>query len=303
MRTDYYIDSCGAGQLHVCRWIPEDTPRGIVQIIHGIGEMAERYEEFALHLISEGYLVVAADLMGHGSSLGGTRSYFHGGWAACVKDACRVTEETMEAYPGLPYVLLGHATGSFVVRTILARYPSSGITAAILCGTGWYPSAVLQMLLQSAEAVCLKNGKETPAPQLYKLICGSYNRKIRKPRTPYDWLSRDDAVVDSYISNPLCGDVPTCGLLRDVLRGVYCCQQPKNLEKMKKHLPVLMLSGKEDPLGNYGKGVEQTEEAFRKAGMVNVQVKIYPGCRHEILHELNNQAVWDDITGWLEHHM
>lgn len=131
------------------------------------------------------------------------------------------------------------------------------------------------------------------------MIFGGYNKRIKNPRTPNDWLSRDDAVVDAYNAHPLCGFVPACGLLRDMLKGILYIQQPDRLKDMKKHLPVLLIAGQEDPVGNYGKGVEQTAAAFRKAGMVNVTVKLYPACRHEILNELNNQRVFDDIALWM----
>ena len=300
MRTDYFFDSCGAGQIHVCRWMPEETPRAVLQIVHGIAEFAERYDEFAQYLTTLGFVVVAEDHMGHGQSLGdGPLGYFHGGWFKGVEDTYHLLRETRKAYPGLPYVLFGHSMGSFMARTLLIKYPASGITAAILCGTGWQPHFALPALIGVVEGICKTTGEEQPNEQLHKMIFGGYNKRIKNPRTPNDWLTRDDAVVDAYNAHPLCGFVPACGLLRDMMKGIYYIQQPKNLAYMKKHLPVLFIAGREDPVGAYGKGVEQAAEAFKKAGMVNVTCKLYPGCRHEILNELNSQAVFDDITAWL----
>lgn len=301
MRTDHYFDSCGKGRIHYCKWTPEGEVKGILQILHGIAEFVERYDEFANFLNSQGYLVVAEDHMGHGQSIeaGSTQGYFHGGWFAAVEDSYRLMRDTMAAYPGVPYVLFGHSMGSFMARTILAKYPDSGITAAIICGTGWQPRAALPVLIKVVEGICKKTGEENPSPELDKMVFGGYNKRIESPRTEKDWLTRDDAIVDAYVAHPLCGFVPACGLLRDMMKGIYYIEQSKNLKNMKKHLPVFFIAGAEDPVGSYGQGVEQAAKEFKKAGMINVACKIYPGCRHEILNELNRQEVFEDIAKWL----
>ena len=304
MRRDYFFGSHGAGQIHVCRWEPETQPKAVLQIVHGIAEFSERYDEFAQYLTEEGYLVVSEDHMGHGQSVGdGPQGYFTGGWFAAVEDTYRLLQDTRQEFPGIPYVLFGHSMGSFMARTILCKYPDSGISAAILCGTGWQPQAALPAMIRVVETLCKKTGEENPSPELNRLIFGGYNKRIKNPRTAYDWLTRDDAIVDAYNAHPLCGFIPACGLLRDMMKGIYYIQQPRNLSDMKKHLPVLFIAGQEDPVGAYGKGVEQAAAAFRKAGMVNVTVKLYPACRHEILNELNSQRVFDDISAWLERNL
>jgi len=239
--------------------------------------------------------------MGHGKSLdeNGVRGYFHGGWFSAVDDTCRLMKDTMAEYPGLPYVLFGHSMGSFMARTILAKYPDCGITAAIICGTGWMPTAALPVMVKVMEGICKKNGEQTPVKQLDDMVFGGYNKRIPNPRTPKDWLTRNEAVVDAYIADPLCGFVASCGLMRDMIKGIHYNQQPRNLKNMKKHLPVFFIAGGEDPVGPYGKGVEQAVAAFKKAGMINVACRIYPGCRHEILNELNQEEVYKDISDWL----
>lgn len=301
MKTEFFYDSCGAGKIHACRWMPEEAPKAVVQIIHGIAEFKERYDDFARYLTGLGYAVVAEDHMGHGQSIGqdGVQGYFHGGWFAAVEDSCRLMRDTMAAFPGVPYVLFGHSMGSFMARTILAKYPDSGIHAAIICGTGWQPRLALPMLIRVVQGICKKTGEQNPSQQLQQLIFGGYNNRIPNPRTPCDWLTRDEAIVDTYVNHPLCGFVPACGLIRDMMQGILYIEQPAHLANMKKHLPVLLIAGAEDPVGACGKGVAQTEQAFRKAGMVNVQRRLYPNCRHEILNELNRQEVYQDIANWL----
>ena len=301
MRTDHYFDSCGKGKIHYCKWLPEQQPKAVLQIVHGIAEHVERYDDFANYLTGHGFAVVAEDHMGHGGSIGedGVQGYFHGGWFAAVDDTYRLLKDTMSAYPDVPYILFGHSMGSFMARTILAKYPDSGIDAAIICGTGWQPTFTLPVLSKVLDGICKKNGEENPNPQLDQMIFGGYTKGIDNVRTPKDWLTRDDAVVDAYISDPLSGFVASGGLLRDMMQGIYYIQQKKHLANMKKHLPVFFIAGDKDPVGANGKGVKQAAEAFRKAGMINVALKLYLDCRHEILNELNKQEVYEDITGWI----
>ena len=302
MRTDFWYDSCGAGRIHCCKWAPEGQPKAVVQIVHGIAEFVERYETFAEYLNSLGCVVVAEDHMGHGQSINGDgiQGYFHGGWFNAVADTYQLLQDTMAEYEGVPYILFGHSMGSFMARTILCKYPDSGISGAIICGTGWQPTFALPAMVRFLDTVCKKRGETQPDEGLQKLIFGSYNKKVEHPRTAYDWLTRDNKIVDAYIAHPLCGFTATRGLMRDMTEGIHYIQQPANLQKMKKELPVFFIAGGDDPVGPYGKGVHQAAEAFRKAGMEDVSVKIYPLCRHEILNEINKEEVFRDVSGWIE---
>ena len=137
MRTDHFYPSCGAAQIHYCRWTPEGQPKAVLQIIHGIAEFVERYDEFANYLTKQGFVVVAEDHMGHGQSINGDgiQGYFHGGWFSAVEDTCQLLRQTREEYPDVPYVLFGHSMGSFMARTILCKYPDIGLDAAAFDGT------------------------------------------------------------------------------------------------------------------------------------------------------------------------
>lgn len=301
MRTDHWFDSCGAGKIHYCRWTPEEEPKAVLQIVHGIAEFVERYDAFANYLTGLGYVVVAEDHMGHGQSINGEgiQGYFHGGWFSAVADSYRLLQDTKQEYPGIPYILFGHSMGSFMARTILCDYPDSGISGAVICGTGWQPTFAMPALLKVVSAVCKKTGETNPSEKLQGMVFGSYNKKVEHPRTPYDWLSRDKEIVDAYIAHPLCGFTASCGLLRDMMTGIYHIQKPENLAKMNKSLPVFFIAGGDDPVGSYGKGIHQAAEAFRKAGMTDVSVRIYPLCRHEILNEINKDEIFEDITQWI----
>ena len=301
MRQDIWFDSKGAGRIHACRWVPEGQPRAVVQIIHGIAEFVERYDDFANFLTAKGILVVAEDHMGHGQSINGDgiRGYFHGDWFTAIEDSMQLMADTKAEFPDLPYILFGHSMGSFMARTILCKYPDCGLTAAVICGTGWQPAAALPAMVKMMEGICKVSEETKPNEMLQKLVFGSYNKKVEHPRTPYDWLTRDDKIVDAYIAHPLCGFTPTAGLMREMTRGIHYIQQKKNLEAMNKQLPVFFIAGGDDPVGPYGKGVHTCAEAFRKAGMEDVSVRIYPLCRHEILNEINREQVYQDVWKWI----
>ena len=302
MRSDHYYDSCGKGRIHYCKWTPDGEIKGILQIVHGIAEFVERYDDFANYLNSQGYLVVAEDHMGHGKSIGGgsTQGFFHGGWFAAVDDTMKLMKDTMAEYPGVPYVLFGHSMGSFMARTILAKYPDCGIAAAVICGTGWQPEAALPALETVMNRVCAKVDETAPNEKLQNLVFGNYNRKVEHPRTEFDWLTRDAQMVDDYIAHPMCGFTASAGLLRELVKGLRYIEKKENLNNMSKSLPVFFIAGGDDPVGNYGKGVRKAADAFGKAGMQDVSVRIYPLCRHEILNEINREEIYEDVAQWLK---
>lgn len=302
MRTEYYYDSCGAGQIRACVWTPENEPRAIVQLVHGIAEHVERYDDYASWLNEKGFLVVAQDHMGHGKSIGsnGIQGYFHGGWFSAVADTYDLLQQTMAKFPGVPYILFGHSMGSFIVRTILAKHPDSGIAGCIVCGTAWQPAALLKIAMPMCKLLCRNGGDKKPSPALKKLMFGSYNQNVEHVRTENDWLTRDDRVVDAYNSDPLCGFTATAGLYRDMMTGIAYIQKPDTLAAMNRQTPVLFVAGSADPVGAYGQGVQQAAKAFRDCGMEDVSLKLYPMCRHEILNEINNIQVYEEIQEWIE---
>ena len=302
MRSDLYYDSCGVGKIHACMWLPEGQPRAVVQLVHGIAEHVLRYDDYANWLSSKGIAVVAEDHMGHGDSIGteGIKGYFHGGWFSAVEDTYALLKQTREKFPDVPYILFGHSMGSFMVRTILAKYPDSGIAGCIICGTAWQSGALLGVALPMCKLMCRNGGDRKPNPTLQKIMFGSYNQKVEHVRSANDWLTRDDRIVDAYNEDPLCGFTGTAGLYRDMMVGIDYIQKKATLSAMNKQTPILFTAGSADPVGAYGKGVEAAAAAFKAAGMEHVALKLYPMCRHEILNEINKQEVYEDILGWME---
>ena len=302
MRTDFYFPSCGKGMIHGSRWDPEGAPIAVLQIVHGVAEHSARYDDFATFMAQKGFLVVAEDHMGHGGSIGDdeTPGCFTGGWHKAVADTHRLLSYTRMECPDVPYILLGHSMGSFMVRTLLAKYPKSGVSAAIISGTAWMHRGILNSGIATAKLVGKRNGPNKPSKLLNNLMFGGYNRRIDHQRTDFDWLTRDSQVVDAYIADPLCGFSMNAGLAREMLSGLLYIQEPDHLAQMRKDLPVYFIAGSEDPVGNYGEGVKRTAQAFVKAGMENVSVRLYPLCRHEVLNELNKEEVYENILIWLQ---
>ncbi|MBQ8579130.1 MAG: lysophospholipase [Oscillospiraceae bacterium] len=302
MFSDFYFPSCGHGMIHGCRWDPEGEPRAVLQLVHGIVEHAERYDEFASFMASQGFLVVAEDHMGHGGSIGSqdTPGYFTGGWFKAVADVHRLMTYTRAECPNVPYFILGHSMGSFLVRSLLIRYPQCPISGAVIVGTTWMHRGIINTGIASAAAVCKTKGEKHPSKMLNDLMFGGNNRRVEHKRTEFDWLNRDPAAVDSYIADPLCGFTATAGLIRDMMTGLRFIQEPEHMEKMRKDLPVLFLSGGDDPVGGYGEGVLKSAKAFNDAGMEKVDVRIYPLCRHELLKEINKEEVWAWLLKWLD---
>ena len=302
MRQVLFYRSRGGGLICGYRWLPKGEPKAVVQIVHGVADHASRYGDFAEFLNSQGFLVVAQDHMGHGDSITeeAPQGCFSGGWFAGGDDTYQLYLDTRKKYPGIPYVLFGHSMGSFVARSILIRYPDSGVDAAVICGTGWLNAAALGGGRLTADLVCRTKGEKHYSQLLHKLMFGGYNARIPRPRTENDWISRDEAHVDAYNADPLCGFVPAAGLVRDMMDGIAYIQEPQNLARMKKDLPLLFIAGGDDPVGGYGKGVEQTVSAFRKAGMARLTERIYPGGRHEILGEINKEEVYNDAAEWIK---
>ena len=301
---DFMFDSTRAGhRLHarICR--PDGEPVCVVQIAHGIAEHIDRYADFMEFLASNGIVAVGNDHLGHGKSITAPedQGFFaeSDGWRYAVDDMAALRDIVRKEYPDLPYVFFGHSMGSFLTRTFLIRYPER-YDAAIISGTGHQAAPVSLAGYALASGAVKRGGPRKVGTMLSGVAFGSYCNKIPNARTPFDWLSRDEKVVDAYVADPLCGFTPTNGLFRDMMSGIRFITDQKNIDTMNKDKPVYFMSGKEDPVGEYGKGVEKAYEAFCKAGLKNVTIRLYPDGRHEMLNELNKADVYNDILTWLK---
>jgi alpha-beta hydrolase superfamily lysophospholipase len=289
-------------QIHCIEWRPEETPRAILQIAHGIASHVSRFEPLAEYMCARGVAVVGNDHLGHGESVAGEddRMIFAetGGWEMALSDLRTLTGLTRETFPGVPLFLLGHSMGSFLARCYAIKW-QDGIDGLILSGTGQQSAALVKAGRTMAEGEVKRHGARYKSDRLEKLMFGSYTRQIKPCRTPLDWLSRDPETVDRYMADPQCGGVPAAALVCDMLGGIAYMSRAENQKRMNKTLPVFFFSGDADPVGDYGKGVIRSYLGFLDAGMQDVTLKLYPGGRHEMLNEINKDKVYQDILNWL----
>ena len=297
-----YPSSDGSHTVHAMEWLPQGQPRAVVQIVHGVAEYVGRYDHVARFLTERGFLVCGEDHLGHGKTVDdGKYGYFgpRGGWDLVARDIRRLRELQGEKYPGGPYVMLGHSMGSFLTRTYLIRWPGT-VDGAVLSGTGQEPAPLVALGKALAGGLCLLRGGDSVSPLVNAMSLGAYNKKFAPNRTGADWISRDEAVVDAYLKDPLCTFMPTVAMFRDMMGGLQYIADRNNLARMDKETPVYFLSGDRDPVGAMGKGVEKVVRMFRKAGCRDVSVKLYPEGRHEMFNELNRDEVMADLLAWLE---
>ncbi|MBQ7173457.1 MAG: lysophospholipase [Clostridia bacterium] len=298
-----FPSSNGQNEIFVRLCEPDGTPRGIVQVAHGVAEHSERYIPFLTFLAEHGFVAAADDHLGHGKSARDESElgYFaeRDGWDCVVSDLHTLHEKLVKDYPGIPVFLFGHSMGSFLTRTYLIKYPND-LTGAMICGTGQQASIMVAGGKMLSSIVSAFKGKKCRSNFLNGLAFGSYNKEFEPKRTICDWLSRDEKVVDAYMADPFCGFTATAGLFHDMMGGISFISKPKNLANMNKDLPVFFVSGAKDPVGENGKGVEKAVNAFKAAGMKDVTLKLYPDCRHELLNELNKEEVMKDLLDWIE---
>lgn len=306
VKEEFYFDSRdGESRLHAVRYRPDDGGRirGVLQVVHGMAEYVERYEEFARFLVEKGFVVTGEDHLGHGKSVGekGKYGYFceQDPATVLVRDVHRLKKLTEEKYPDVPYIIMGHSMGSFITRNYLCRY-GTGISGAVIMGTGMQPKAVLDMARLVAGIQKLFCGSGHVSRLLDRLAFGGYGRGITDRRTAFDWLSRDRERVDRYIADPMCGFTFTVNGFGALFELVLRLYSPENLAAVPRELPVFMVSGDADPVGDYGKGVRRAYDSLVAAGLTDIRLKLYPGGRHELLNETNRSQVMQDICRWVE---
>lgn len=303
-KEDFYFGSRdGEHRIHAIRWIPEnEKPVCVLQIIHGMSEYIDRYDEFARYLAGRGILVVGDDHLGHGKSVnpGEPYGYFCKEDAATVlvRDEHRLKKIIQEQYQGIPYIILGHSMGSFIARNYLIRY-GSGIDGAIIMGTGMQPMARIAVVRVLAGIQSLFCGPRHVSRLIDRLAFGTYNRRIESPKTSSDWLCANEESVERYLEDPLCGFVFTVNGFQTLMKLLWNLNNTGKLEKMPRQLPVFFVAGEEDPVGDYGKAVTEVYESYIRLGMEHVQIKLYPGDRHEILNEKDRENVYGDIYRWI----
>ncbi|MCW2786677.1 MAG: Monoacylglycerol lipase [Marmoricola sp.] len=265
------------------RWDPSVAPLAAIQLAHGVGEYALRYAPLAEQLASAGFVVVAHDHRGHGSSVEPGEEYGvlgESGWSALVADLGSVGSLVRSTYPSLQLTLIAHSLGSFATQQFLLDR-SAEVDAVVLSGTASIDLLEPAMDLDAAMDLAMFNAPFQPA------------------RTDFDWLSRDEAQVDAYIADPLCGFGLDVAGGKAMFVGARALADPAVVARMRNDLPVLIAVGDMDPVNGGLALVQVLVDRYRQAGLTNVSLKTYPGARHEIFNETNRQEVVADVIAWL----
>lgn len=302
---EFYFDSRdNVHKIHAMKWIPEANDYvAVLQIAHGMAEHIERYDDFARFMAERGFLVVANDHLGHGKSIASPEDYGYfaknDAVTVVVRDIHRLKKITQEENPGKPYFILGHSMGSFMLRNYLCRY-GKGIDGAILMATGSKSTGLTKSGKALAYLMVFFHGWRYISPMMNQLVDGHNNDEIANPRTAYDWLSRDEEIVDKYLADEECGFSFTMNGVVAIADAIDNLRKKDYLDKMPRDLPVAFFSGDKDSVGHWGKDVPLIVEQFKDMGMQNIFMKMYPDDRHEILNEINRKEVYQDILEWLE---
>ena len=293
----------GLADIYYRVWKPMNkSPLAAVQIVHGMAEHGERYEDFAEALCSAGFDVWVMDLLGHGKSTDGEhRGYFgeEHGWKNLVGDIRLMTRKMRDTYPdNLPIFLFGHSMGSFLSRAYCERH-SEDLAGAVFCGTsGPNPAAAAGILM--AKVIAALRGGMCRSQLLDNIAFGSYNNKYPgKPRTKFDWLNTNAAEVDKYIDDDDCGFLFTARGFIDLFALLKSVSGAPWFSSIPYQFPVLIIGGEQDPVTGYGKGMELVAKNLHGAGCNRVVCNPFPGMRHEILLEQDKQLVYDTVIDWL----
>jgi len=300
-RKETILEAEDGHRIHLQSWATGDAPKGVIQMLHGLGEHIGRYERFADAALGRGYIVYGHDHRGHGQSEG-ERGYFadENGWTRVIEDVRIVNDHIRETHATQPIIMLGHSMGSFIAETFAMHY-GGRLRALLLSGSSW-PQRVQTLpgrLLAKLES--LRVGKRGNSALVNALGFSAFNRPFRPIRTEMDWLSRDETEVDRYIADPLCGGPFTCGLWLDFLGGLYGLGSDHALTRIPADLPILITGGSADPVGGE-KGMTRLTMHYMQTLHQRVKLKIYPDGRHEMLNETNRDEVTADWLDWIEAH-
>lgn len=289
-------------QLHCVIWEPTTAPKAIVQIVHGMAEHIVRYDEFATFLTAHGYVVIGHDHLGHGKT---ARSELEYGFFArkdghdiVIKDMYRIYKNVRKQYPEIPYILLGHSMGSYFARKYMTIYGNE-LNGVILSGTGNQPFVLSAAGYIVANILVLWKGDHYRSPFMHRMMIGTFAKSVKEKETDSDWLSKNKESVRDYINDSACGFNFTVGGNRDFMKILMELGQHKRFQKIPKNLPVLLVSGEKDPVGDMGKGVVAVYETLGDLGMTDVTMKLYEEYRHEILNELDRENVYEDLLKWI----
>ena len=290
--------SRGDEELNCYRWMPDGHPMAALQVVHGMTEHILRYSDFASYLSSRGFAVYGHDHLGHGgtSEEKGFIAEEHGD-DRLVEDMHLVNARMSGDLPGIPHFVMGHSMGSFVTRRFLTLH-GGDVDAAVVMGTGQQAGYQVSLALTVAKLLCKAKGNHGRSAMLNNLVFGNYDKKFDSPDLPNRWLCANPESLKAYDADPDCGFRFTNAAYRDLFTMIRRIEREEGFDSIPKDLPVLFVSGQDDPVGDFGKGVEKAKAALEGRGL-KPEMILYPGMRHEVLNETDHEKVYSDMLGWL----
>lgn len=296
-----YLSYNGKNMINAVIYIPNCKPKGIIQISHGMCEYINRYDDFMKYMVNEGFIISGNDHLGHGDSSEKNMYGFFGddkGYINLVEDLHILTVMVKQNFGyDLPYFLLGHSMGSFIARLYLSKY-SSDLSGAIICGTAG-PNPMTKLGILASNITKKIKGNMYRSHLLDKMAFGSFNKTIQNKNSDKDWISRNQQIVNKYISDSKCMFTFTAAGFNDLMTLATLANKNTWFKELNKDLPIFMIAGDDDPVGNYGKTVKKAYDKLVKYGQKEIELKLYPGARHEILNEINNKEVYADVVMWI----
>ncbi|POY94519.1 alpha/beta hydrolase [Staphylococcus pseudintermedius] len=271
---------------------------GIVHIFHGMAEHMDRYVTLVDKLNQQGYHVIRHNHRGHGCDVDGIRGHFDS-ITQVVQDAFEI-QSTLKAQfnPHLPLILIGHSMGSIIARQFVQTYPQAA-QGLILSGTGYFPTWYYITNLPLLKIITLVCGKKRRMNWLNQMTTGRFNKNFKPTRTTSDWLSSDKSEVDHFIQDPHTGFLVSNQLIFSVLQTMMRTSRVKNIAGMNLELPILLISGKDDPFGANGKGIRRFGKILKRGGIHHITVQLYKNKRHEVLFEKDKETVWRHMLDWM----
>ncbi|MDR0465076.1 MAG: lysophospholipase [Treponema sp.] len=323
VQDESYFESHDGTKLYLYRWSPEDKPKAVLHIVHGMAEHALRYRRLAEKLTHEGIEVWAADMRGHGKTAnpdvnskgsGGLLGHCaDGNGLICVTaDIHTINKEIRKTKPDARLFLLGHSWGSFLVQNYIeysepqrnngSSFGNIKIDGCILSGTKGPGDFMVKAGVPLMTVLTFFRGQRNGSNFARSLADGSYNKPFKPNRTAFDWISRDEEEVDKYAADPLCGFLCSTGFYRDLTRLLYNIHRSDAMARIIRSLPVYVCSGSADPVGDMGKSPTALVDIYRNLGIGDCEFVLYPGARHEILNETNRDEVTGNLLSWIKKH-
>lgn len=306
IEENFTFQSKDQREIYVYRWRREqDEIKGIVQISHGMAETASRYRRFAESLTRAGYIVYANDHRGHGKSADhiDLQGYLgeKNGFKLLISDIAQLRDIIKEEHPGKLIYLFSHSMGSFAAQRYIMDYPVE-IDGLILAGSNGEQGIILKAGEFIAKFESLVRGKKAKSKLMNKLTFGKYNQSFEPKPTGSEWLTRDTEELKKYLQNPYCGRIFPTSFYTEFLASLQYIEDKNNFHKIPQNLPIYILSGDRDPVGDFGKGVKRLKKRYENQGVEDIQLTLYKGARHELLNEINREEVTEDIIDWLDGH-